>query len=243
MGDSERGRAAWRWCVASGCLAFLCSWLFGRIPGLVACGPSHGLGPIIAFELARSPSEVAALFGSDPCRSTLVGAQKTGLLLDAFGFIPSYTAFLIFAARAAAGAWRWHWMIVAALLIAGLCDEIEGGLLYAILLDLPGTTGLLGALFWAVHIKFALLGLGTLAIGGVVVMSPRFFAKLLGLFVAIGAGNALYCLATAQGSAMMGGFTRAWVGLLVTALIFSIWPSLFSPARAAPPPRRAPPTL
>jgi len=38
-------RTAWRWCAAIGIIAFICSGLFGRIPGLVACGPTGGLAP------------------------------------------------------------------------------------------------------------------------------------------------------------------------------------------------------
>ena len=94
--------------------------------GLIACGPAPGgLGPIIGFELARTPAQVAALFGADPCRSTLVAAQYTGLWLDGLGFIPSYTAFLILAAITASRG-RMRRAIVAMLVVAGLSDEVEG---------------------------------------------------------------------------------------------------------------------
>src|ERR1700710_155138 len=102
---SQRGmtsRTAWRLCALAGLIAFVVSWSFGRIPGLVACGPaSGGLGPIIAFELARTPAEGAAMFGADPCRPTWGGAQCPGLCLDGLGFPPSYPAFLTPAAAAA----------------------------------------------------------------------------------------------------------------------------------------------
>src|SRR4051812_32811233 len=89
--NGVRPRTAWRLCVLAGLVAFACSWAFGRIPGLAACGMFDGsarLGPILAFELARTPGDVAALFGSGACRATLVGAQNSGLWLDALGFIP-----------------------------------------------------------------------------------------------------------------------------------------------------------
>jgi hypothetical protein len=243
----------WRWCAAAGVVAFLCSWGFGRIPGLIACGPTNGLGPIIAFEFVRSPADVLALFGSEPCRSTLVGAQKIGLLLDGLGFIPAYTAFLACAALgcsptkagaqegaarnwapAFAGERLWAVVVIVGLIIAGLCDEIEGGLLYAILRDLPGTQPTIDTLWWAVHAKFALLGLGTLGIGGLIVMMKRPLAMLGGVIVGVGALKALYGLIVDL-PGMMGGFTIAWVTILLAAFVASVRPSLFSGRDAQPP--------
>ena len=69
--------------------------------------------------------------------STLVGAQWTGLWLDALGFIPSYTAFLILAAIAASRG-RLRRAIVAMLVVAGLSDEVEGLVMGGIMKALPG---------------------------------------------------------------------------------------------------------
>ena len=162
-----RSRTAWRLGVLAGLIAFACSSAFGRIPGLVACGSYDGagqLGPILAFELAPTPAEGAALFGGGACHTTLVGAQIDGLWLDALGFIPSYTLFLVLAAIAASRGWARR-AIVAMLLIAGLSDEIEGLVMARIMAHLPGTPGQLDTLWWAVHVKFGLLALGTTAIG------------------------------------------------------------------------------
>jgi hypothetical protein len=250
---------AWRWCAAAGVAAFLCSWGFGRIPGLVACGPSGGLGPIIAFEFVSTPGDVAALFGSEPCRSTLVSAQKIGLLLDGLGFIPFYTAFLVLAAfgsspakagvqpRAArkwapafAGEQPVRALIILTLIVAGLCDEVEGGILYAILGDLPGTQPLIDALWWPVHVKFALLSLGTFGIGALLARTLRPIGVVAGSVVAGGAAKALHGLAVDL-PAMMGGFTIAWMTILLCALAGAVRPSLFS-ARVAPPRAQASPS-
>ncbi|MES2056991.1 MAG: hypothetical protein V4564_13730 [Pseudomonadota bacterium] len=211
-------RTAWRWCAAAGVVAFFCSWLFGQIPGLVACGPAGDLGAIIAFEFVRTPAEVALLFGSDPCRSALIAAQKTGLLLDAFGFIPAYTAFLILGALAAGGRGSRRMLIIAMLVIAGLSDEIEGVLMYAILRDLPGTQSLVDLLWWAVHIKFALLALGTAGIGVALIAGRKWLATVFGLILLGGGLYALYGLTLFPAGGMMIGFTLAWVALLVAAL-------------------------
>ena len=232
-------RTAWRGCAATGIVAFICSSSFGRIPGMVACGPDGGLGPIIAFEFARTPADVAALFGSGPCTATLVAAQKTGLLLDALGFIPFYTAFLILGAIAANVRNRICMATIAAVIVAGVSDQIEGGLLYAILRDLPGTPTLIGLLWWAVHVKFFLLALATMWIGFLVAGKswPR---RLLAVVIGFGGLQAAARLITTQPALMMVFFTMAWVSLLIAALIAS-FSSLFE-ARAALPRDRATPS-
>lgn len=236
---------AWRWCAAAGLIAFIVSRSFGWIPGLVSCGAPNGLGPIIAFEFVRSPAEVAALFGAEPCRSTLVGAQKIGLLVDALGFIPAYTTFLVLATMASAritDRWPVFSMIIVAMLgISAAADEVEGVILHRILTDLPGTPSLIDALWWPVHIKFVLLMTATLGIaiqllagrsrGGIVATLP----------VGLGALIALAGLPNMPTPVMMAGFTIAWVALLLCAGAAVLRPLLFS-ARGAPPPAPAPPS-
>jgi len=233
-------RTAWRWCAAIGIIAFTISWLFGRIPGLIACGPTGGLAPIAAFEFARTTADIAAMFGSEPCTSTFVAAQKTGLLIDGLGFIPSYTSFLILAAIAAGARGRVKTALITIFLVAAISDEIEGFLLNAILDHLPGTPALLGALWWAVHVKFALLAVGSLAIGALVARG-RLFRRLFAAVIVPGSMLAIFGLIAAPGAWMMTGFTIAWVALLLAALTASFVPSLFA-APAAPPPERAAPS-
>lgn len=234
-------RAAWRWCAAIGIVAFTCSGLFGRIPGLIACGPTGGLAPIAAFEFARTIADIAAMFGSEPCTSTFVAAQKTGLLLDGLGFIPSYTGFLILAAIAAGARGRVKTVLITMFLVAAISDEIEGFLLNAILDQLPGTPTLLGALWWAVHVKFALLAFGSLAIGALLARG-RLFRRLFAAAIVPGSLLAIFGLMAAPGAWMMTGFTIAWVALLLAALTASFAPSLFSPVPAAPQPDQAAPS-
>ena len=236
MSAAAGSPAFWRWSLAAGAAAFACAWGFGRIPGLTACGDTGGLSPIIAFEFARTPAEVAALFGGEPCRSALAAAQRTGLWLDAIGFIPAYTAFLSLAARALAG--RWALPIIAGLVIAGLADEIEGVVLFRILDTLPGTQALLDALFWAVRLKFLLLGLATGMVAVLLVATLRQVAAGFGIVAAFGAAQALLGFFEPAPADMMRGFTLGWVSLLVVALIASVAPWLVSAAPASRP--RAP---
>lgn len=215
-------RTAWRLCVLAGLVAFLCSWSFGRIPGLIACGPvPGGLSPIIGFELARTPAEVAALFGVDPCRSTLVGAQWTGLWLDWLGFIPAYSAFLILAAIASSRG-RLRTAIIAMLIVAGLSDEVEGFVMGGIMKALPGTPEQLSQLYWAVHIKFGLLALATTLIGLAIVRLGGLMPLLLGAVVWIGGMATIYGFGELPSPIMMQAFTIAWFALLATAIVASL---------------------
>jgi hypothetical protein len=221
-------------CVLAGLVAFACSFAFGKIPGLVACGTFAGsgqLGPILAFELARTPGDVAALFGAGSCRASLIGAQNIGLWLDALCFIPSYSAFLVLAAIAASRG-RTQRAIVAMLLIAGLSDEIEGMFMWRIMDNLPGTPGQLDALWWAVHVKFALLALGTTAIGLALLGKFKLWPMLFGLVVTVGGAAAVYGFwLLPNAMMMMAGFTYAWFAILVTAIVASFAASVFAPRR------------
>lgn len=234
--------AAWRWSLAAGLVAFACSWGFSRIPGLVACGPTGGLGPIIALEFARTPADVARLFGAEPCRATLVAAQRTGLWLDALGFIPAYTGFLSLAAFAAGG--RRAWPVVAAFALAGLADEVEGGLLFALLGSLPGTQGPLDALGWAVGAKFLLLGIGTFAVAMLLLFERPRWTDWSVVRIVGGLGIAYFALAALRGffagpsPAMMTAFAGAWFTLLLIALFGAVWPWRQRPAHRPPAPAR-----
>ena len=220
-------RALWSACAAAGIVAFACSTGFGRI-GLVPCGPTGGLSPIIALELVRSPAEVAALFGAEPCTSAFVAAQRTGLLLDGLGFIPFYTAFLILAIAALAGGGWLKWGGIAVIAAAGLGDEIEGYFLGRILDTLPGTQALVDALSWVVHVKFALLALGTLWIAVLLLAHWRVAGMILSLIVGIGAMTAGAGLLSGPSPVMMTGFAVAWISLLVVAIIGTIRPMLLT---------------
>jgi len=228
-----RPRTAWRLSVLAGLVAFICSWAFGNIPGLVACGTFAGsgqLGPILAFELARTPGDVAALFGSGACRATFAGAQDKGLWLDALGFIPSYTAFLVLTAIAASRG-RVQRMIVAILIVAGLSDEIEGLMMWRIMGDLPGTQVQVHGLWWAVHVKFALLAIGTTLIGLELIRTLRLWPMLFGLVITVGGAAAVYGFWLLPNAMMMAGFTYAWFAILVTAIVASFAASVFAPRR------------
>lgn len=226
MSDARR---LWLAAVVAGVIAFAASYAFGRIPGLKPCGPSAGLGAIIAFEFVRSPADVAVLFGAEPCRATLIAAQRTGLLVDGLWFIPAYTAFLALAAWATGASWR-RWL-VGALLVAGLSDEVEGAILWSILNDLPGTQGQVDALWTAVHLKFALLALATAGVGWG--LRRPGWRRFPGIAIAAAGLFAPIELVIGNARAMMTGFMLGWFALVAVAVAGALWPAFL--VRAASP--------
>ena len=218
---------AWRLCALAGFATLLASTAFGWIAGLAACGPTGGAGPIIAFELARTPETLAALFGSEPCTARLLAAQRSALWLDMLGFIPAYTAFLALAGWALRGNGRKAALAaVAAAVIAGLCDQIEGVTMFALMDPLPGAPWLFAPLFWAVQTKFALLGVTELLLA-VLLLRGRWPALLAGgAMIVNGLIGLLMLFLDPHAPMMMRGHSYAWAALLVVAIVAAIRPAL-----------------
>jgi hypothetical protein len=206
---------------------------FGRIAGLAACGPSGGAGPVIAFELVRTAEQVLALFGSEPCTSRLIAAQREALWLDMLVFIPAYTAFLslgAFALRRSGLALALAAMGV--FLLAGAFDEIEGLVLFKILGAMPGTQAYYDALFWTVRPKFALLGVGEILLAALLWRGPLPAKIASGLMLAGGLASLFFLLNDPHAPAMMKAHSYGWGALLIVALIGAARPALAM--RAAP---------
>lgn len=168
-----------------------------------------------------------SLFGDEPCRATMIGAQRSGLWLDMLAFIPAYTAFLALAAWALRPLQRRVALAaVAAVLLAGLFDEIEGVALFGILNGFPGDVRWFTPLWLAVHAKFVLLALGELMIAALLVRST-WLVRAGALPVALGGGIALWMiLADPRNPLMMEGHRWAWTALLVIAILAAIRPAL-----------------
>lgn len=227
--------AAWRWCLAAGVATFIASSGFGWIGPPQLCGPGYGpFSAVLSFEFVHSPAEVARLFGGGPCRTAMLAAMRRAQWWDALAFIPAYTAFLIFG-TIAAGRGAWRWATVAMLVAAGLLDQVEGALMFAVMRALPGTQATIDWLIPVVHAKFALLALGTVAIGWMLGARQRPLAMIAGLAIVGGGLVSLYGLMHLPDARLMSGMTWALTALLITALCASVNPSLFWAGRAAPP--------
>lgn len=198
---------------------------FGRIPDLVACGPTHGAGPIIALELVRSPAELAELFGAPPCSERFRIAQLSASWWDELVFIPAYATFLIL------GAWALRrdaralgLAAMAVLFTAALFDQVEGVILLQILPVGPDAQGLFDMLFLAVRAKFALLGIGELLLALLAWRGPL-LGKIAALPLAAGGLVSLWFLfSEPHHPLMMQAHSYGWMALLALAAIGSINP-------------------
>lgn len=180
------GARLWIACALIGVVTIAISIGFGMIPNIAGCGDVGRAGSIIAFELVRTPADVAALFGQPPCTGPFVEAMRLATWIDALAFIPAYSAFLITGLLALRPNGRIVSLAgIAAILLAALFDEIEGVQLFRIMADLPGRQPVIDLLIPLVRGKFALLGLGALAIGWLLA-KPGGVGRITGLLVTIG---------------------------------------------------------
>lgn len=219
------GETKWWWRAAgAGLIVLLMSFGFGLIPDIEACTDTGDVGSIIAFELVRTPGEVAALFGEEPCRGLFTAAMRQATWIDALGFIPAYSAFLICALVALRGYGRRIALAgVAAVLIAAISDEIEGALLFAIMDSLPGTQGQIDGLIVAVRAKFALLGLASIAIGWLLIARRSGFSWLAGAIIGLGGIVSLALLLGDRfAPTMLLGATLSWATLFLTASGYAV---------------------
>lgn len=222
-----RSSSAWRWCALAGLATLVISMLFGRVPGLVPCGPSGGAGAVIALELARSAADVTALFGGEPCRSALIAAQRHALWIDMLAFIPAYAVFLLSAVVALRRSGLGLAMLGLNLfMIAATLDWLEGAILFRILGEFPGGERQFMGLFWMVRPKFALLAMGEVLLA-VMLWRGALTAKIAAGGIAAGGVVALvYLFKAPHDPAMMRGHLVAWGALLVVAVVGAVRPGV-----------------
>lgn len=219
------GALAWRLCAVAGLATLAASMGFGRIPDLVACGSTHGAGPIIALELVRNPAELAELFGAPPCSEKFRIAQLSASWWDALVFIPAYATFLILGAWALRpGARMLGLAAMAILFAAALFDQIEGVILLQILPVGPDAQSLFDMLFVVVRTKFALLGIGELMLAALA-WRGTLVAKLTAVPLAAGGLVSLwFLLSEPHHPFMMQAHSYGWMALLALAVVGAINP-------------------
>ena len=178
--------------------------------------------PLIAFELARSSQDLAALFGSDggACRDTLVKALDQANYGDFALFMPCYALFLIAFFRAErARAPRLATAAIFVAVIAVVGDLAENLCLLGISGHLEAPTPWLRWLPFATGIKW--LALGVNALGAAWLLGARPGLGKLGA-----ATGVVACLGTVGavvrpalfGPVVALGVGVAWLAMLTTAL-------------------------
>ena len=218
---------SWWWrCAGAGLITLVIAYYFGEISNIGGCAPGTGaenLGSVIAFELVRTPADVALLFGSPPCTPPFLEAMRHATWVDALGFIPAYSAFLIcglIALRRYGGSLAG--LGIAAIAAAAIFDQIEGFWLFSIMSDLPGSQGEINWLIPSVRAKFVLLGVGAIAIG-VLLTRRKGLGFLFGPIIAPGGLGGVLLIADDQyiGLTLLGS-TISWLTLFLAALIYAI---------------------
>ncbi len=219
----SRTRAWWLACTIAGIVTIATSIYFGQIANLAIPDSPGGAGSIIAFEIVRTPADVAALFDSAPDTGLFVAAMRHATWVDALVFIPAYTLFVCAALMAmrprgskiaAAG--------IVAMLLAALFDELEGVQLFAIMDALPGTQATIDWLIPLVRAKFALLGVAAMTIGWLLARTGGWW-RLAGLVVTIGGAVTMIGLSSDARAGYLGlGGALSWLTLLGVAMA-SLW--------------------
>ncbi|WP_371395634.1 hypothetical protein [Fretibacter rubidus] len=124
-------------------------------------------GAVYAFEMARTPADLIAVFGpeGDPARPARIAAMDKGNIWD-YGFMPAYAGFMalfLWAAFKTTG--RKIWVIFAALgLLSAVADGIENAVLLGITSDMANAP-FLSVLAVPVWIKFFSIALAVAAAG------------------------------------------------------------------------------
>jgi len=163
------GFSSWRACLCWGLATLAVSQSFALVMPAALAHPIPGANidnPVLAFEFARSPADLDAIFGTvgDPQRAVRITGMNRGNLLD-YLFMLVYGSFLFafFAATATETGDR-RWLRIGWLgPIAGCADGIENGLLLSIGTAMTNPWPELGFLPFPVWTKFVLLAAASAA--------------------------------------------------------------------------------
>lgn len=220
---TDRSRLYWALTIVAGLVVALVTWAFTRIDGLESCTPVD-LPVVLAFEYARGPSDIAAIFGSDPCRSTLVAAFRAHSWLDILAYIPAFSTFHIVAALAlrSKGPSLARAVIICAL-IAAFCDLSEDRILLGLLDAVSAGTGEPVAvsdwLYWFVSVKFALLALNAMLFG-LLLMRGAMPDKAAGALAMLGGIIAMAGVTSRNLADLLAlGIGAAWLAIFLIAIV------------------------
>jgi hypothetical protein len=224
-----RSIVALRISLAAGLLILVLTVLSALREPVRPCGdlPS-GYAPIIAFELARTADDLAAIFGppGDPCRAGVVEAMDAINWIDVLAFIPLYGAFMIFffagmRERDGRLARLGIWVSV----VAVLGDYAENACLMHLTPALDPASIWLALLPWATAIKWVALGVaaGIAALIYARASDRRAWHILaaIGCFVSLLVSLAAMASPHRFGPMLSPAIGVSWLTFLVTALLDS----------------------
>ena len=177
---------------------------------------------VLRFEVARTPQDLDALFGpfGSACNVKVVAAMDAINTLDVWLFIPTYTAFVSFAALFLSGG-RLSALAMAAIgaaLVALAADYVETFALLSYTPDLNATPEQLAQSSAAAWLKFAALGVNGLLLAGLCFRAePR--RPILGALLCLPAiGVAAMFLDLRLAPIQTLAFLASWTPLLAMAI-------------------------
>ena len=216
-------RAAFRISFAAGLLVLAVTLFSATQPPVQPCGNlPQNYAPIIAFELARSPADLDAIFGNEPCRSGVVERMDAINLVDVLVYIPVYGVFMAFfflgmrARHASLGTLGFRIAVIAA-----LGDFAENACLMNLTPQLDPTSTWFALLPWATGIKWLGLGVAAAIAAAIYVKSAgtRWWNYLAALLCAAAFLSTVAAIAVPSmfGPLVGLGVALSWIVYLVTA--------------------------
>jgi hypothetical protein len=212
-------RAWLRSVVWSGALALVLSGVLQAVfPQRMGPLPKGMRTPVLALELARTPSEIEAMFGpaGSERRARRAAQADRGNVID-YAFIPVYCFFLFACARAfAAGRPRVAPAVLALSVLAGLGDAVENVFLFRITARLGGElAGDMTGLIAATWVKWLSL------VGCLALLSPSLRGR--GTWGRVTSFLCLAALPLALLAAVLRGVVAELMLLVITLAIIALW--------------------
>jgi len=223
-------RAAFRISFAAGLLVLAVTLFSATQPPVQPCGNlPQNYAPIIAFELARSPADLDAIFGNEPCRSGVVERMDAINLVDVLVYIPVYGVFMAFfflgmrGRHASLGTLGFRIAVIAA-----LGDYAENTCLMSLTPQLDPASIWFTLLPWATGIKWLGLGIAGAIAAAIYVKSSgtRIWSYLAALLCAAAFLSTVAAIAAPAkfGPLVSLGVGVSWVVYLITAGAASLRP-------------------
>lgn len=220
-------RALARATVAAGLATLTLFAAFALQPEMHAAAHCLAPGSVVQFELARNPADLTAIFGApdSACRPLAIATMDAVNRLDMLAFIPTYTAFCVFAALFLAGgaARPLAAAAVLAALAAAASDYLETATLLSLTQSLDAPDALLPRLQFGAWAKFALLATHAFLCAGLCLLTEKRRWIAGALLLAPAPGVVLAALDHVRfANVMNAGFAAAWVALLVAAVLAAL---------------------
>jgi hypothetical protein len=228
-------RAAFRISFAAGLLVLAVTLFSATQAPVQPCGNlPQNYAPIIAFELARSPADLDAIFGTqEPCRTTVVERMDAINLVDVLVYIPVYGVFMAFfflgmrGRHASLGTLGFRIAVAAA-----LGDFAENACLMNLTPQLDPASIWFTLLPWATGIKW--LGLGVAGAIAAAIFVKSSGARLWNYLAALLCAAAfLSTVAAIAAPAMFGPLVSLGVGLSWLVYLVTAGAASFRPVASA----------